>query len=136
MTPKLDGFDHVHVYVKDRARAEKWYADVMGCKPVEALKIWAVNGGPLTLEDPTKSVHLALFERDNNTGSTTIAFGTSGKEFLKWQKHFEKKGLTLRISDHDLAFSMYFQDPDENMYEITTYEHGIVRERLNHVRSS
>ena len=29
MAPKLKGFDHVHVYVADQARAEDWYAEVL-----------------------------------------------------------------------------------------------------------
>ena len=51
MTPMLNGFDHVHVYVRDREGAAKWYAQVLGFTPVEKLMVWAVDGGPLTLAD-------------------------------------------------------------------------------------
>ena len=130
MTPKLNGIDHIHVYVANWDEAEDWYGDVLGFKRVEALKSWAVKGGPLTLENPEGNVHLALFERDGHAGSSTIAFGASGKEFLAWKTHLEGKGLDLRIADHKMAFSMYFNDPDKNMHEITTNDRDYVAERL------
>ena len=43
---------------------------------------------------------------------------------------FEAHGVQPELSDHDLAFSMYFQDPDDNTHEICTYDHAFVRERL------
>lgn len=130
MTPILNGIDHVHVYVASWDDAEKWYADVLGMQRVEALMPWAVKGGPLTLGNADGNVHLALFERDNPSGSTAIAFGTSGEEFLAWKKHLEHKELDLRVTDHKLAYSLYFNDPDQNMHEITTYDHDFVVEHL------
>ena len=130
MIPKFTGIDHVHVYVTDHKASEKWYRDVLGFTRVEALAFWAVDGGPLTLENPEHNVHLALFERPDNTGSSTAAFGTSGDQFLNWKSYLESKGLELRINDHTAAFSMYFSDPDNNKYEITTYEHEQVRAKL------
>lgn len=130
MAPALKGFDHIHVYVAEWDRAEKWYADVLDFTRVEALMPWAVDGGPLTLEDRAGNVHLALFERDDHKGSTSIAFGSTGREFLAWKNHLEGKGLKLRVTDHKLAFSLYFYDLDDNMHEITTYDHELVREAL------
>ncbi len=130
MTPALKGFDHIHVYVADWESAEKWYGDTLGFKRVEALMPWAVKGGPLTIEDPEGNIHLALFERDDHKGSTAIAFGASGEDFLTWKIHLESKGLELRITDHKLAYSLYFHDPDNNMLEITTYDHESVRRQL------
>ncbi len=130
MIPSLKSIDHVHVYVADWASAEKWYAEVLGFKRVEKFMSWAVPGGPLTLGNPEGNVHLALFERDKRPSSDTIAFGTSGEEFLVWIKHLEAKGLELRVSDHTLAYSLYFYDPDQNMHEITTYDRDYVAEHI------
>jgi hypothetical protein len=91
---------------------------------------WAIKGGPLTLEDSAGRVHLALFEREHPSSSTAVAFGATGKQFLAWKAHLERQGVELRITDHALAYSLYFHDPDENLYEITTYEHTYVRERF------
>jgi len=127
MIPTLKGFDHMHVYVSDRASAEIWYADIMGLKRMDAFTSWTEDGGPLTLSDPTDKIHLALFECASFEPATIIAFGASGQQFLHWKTHLEAKGLTLRLSDHDMAYSLYFHDPDKNMYEITTYETEVVR---------
>ena len=130
MMPAMTGIDHIHVYVASWAQAEQWYKDVLGFEGVDAYMSWAVPGGPLTLENADGNVHLALFERENHEGSTAIAFGATGEEFLAWKAHLETKGLELRISDHELAYSLYFYDPDNNMHEITTYDHEYVRDQL------
>lgn len=130
MTPTLKGFDHMHVYTADRAAARAWFAEIMALQPIEAFLPWAEGGGPLTLADPTGNIHLALFERDSFEPATNIAFGATGEQFLEWKGHLENKGLPLRISDHDMAYSLYFRDPDKNMYEITTYDSEVVRAAL------
>jgi len=129
-TPELRGFDHIHVHVSSWADAERWYGTMLGLKRVEALMQWAVDGGPLTLEDAAGNVHLALFEREDPSRSTAVAFGATGKGFLRWKAHLERQGVELRITDHALAYSLYFHDPDGNLYEITTYEHAHVRQHV------
>ena len=130
MTPRLTGIDHIHVSVSDWATAEPWYEGILGLRRVETFLQWAEAGGPLYLSDPGGTIHLALFQRPGDTGSAAIAFGADGEEFLAWKDHLEAHGVELEVSDHDLAFSMYFKDPDNNMHEITTYEHDYVREHL------
>ncbi len=122
MTPHITKIDHVHVYVSQRDEAEAWYEDVLGFKIVAALKQWATKDGPQTMENEDGSVHIALFERPDHDGSSTIAFGTSAEGFLAWKKHLEEHDLKLRITDHELAYSLYFYDPWNNLHEITTFE--------------
>jgi catechol-2,3-dioxygenase len=129
MVPTLAGIDHVHVYVGSWGEAEEWYGRVLGFRRMPEFEAWAVEGGPLTLENPEGTVHLALFESDAGPNST-IAFGASGEQFLAWKEHLESEKLELRIADHDLAWSMYFTDPFANYHEITTYDHALVTERL------
>ena len=130
MTPTLNGIDHVHVYVANWGEAEKWYESVLGFKRVEKFMVWAVGGGPLTLENAEGDVHVAFFEREDHPDTSAIAFGATGEEFLAWKSHLEGQGLELRITDHDLAYSLYFSDPWGNLHEITTYEHEHVRGQL------
>ncbi len=130
MTPKLDGIDHIHVYVPDWTAAEDWYRSVLGFRRVDALMVWAVDSGPLTLENPEGNIHLALFEKASHPDTSAIAFGASGEEFLAWKAHLERHKLELRISDHDLAYSLYFSDPWGNLHEITTFERDYVAENL------
>ena len=130
MIPKLSGIDHVHVYVTSWSEAEEWYETVLGFKRVEALMVWAVENGPLTLENPEGNVHLALFESDKPPNST-IAFGANGEEFLAWKAHLESHSLELRLADHKLAWSLYFSDPFGNLYEITTYNYEFAAKQLS-----
>jgi len=128
----LNGIDHVHVYVTDREAAVAWYRKILGFEPLEKFSSWATETGPLTLEDPSGTVHLALFESDKSATST-IAFGASGEEFLAWKSYLEAQLPELRMADHKLAWSMYFHDPFGNYHEITTYEHELVRAALTRV---
>lgn len=130
MGPKLSGVDHLHVNVGSWNEAEQWYGSVLGFKRVDALMDWAVKNGPLTIENPEGTIHLALFESDHPERIKVIAFGATGDEFLKWKAHLEGQGLKLRITDHKLAYSLYFKDPWRNSHEITTYERDYVAAKL------
>ena len=132
MLPELNGIDHVHVYVPNRERAAAWYKEVLGFTINNDLKVWAEDEhGPLTIEDPTGKIHLALFAVENHTPSTAIAFKANGKEFLEWKLYLEKENILLRCTDHKLSWSLYFNDLDKNMHEITTYQHDYVSEHLD-----
>ena len=71
-----------------------------------------------------------MFEKPDHPGSSAIDFQASGEAFLSWKAHLEAHGLELRLADHQLAFSLYFGDPDNNLHEITTYDHEFVSRRL------
>lgn len=131
MAPELSGgIDHVHVYVADRDAAASWYARVLGFGVVEKYRSWAdAPDGPLTIEDPRGRVHVALFA-SGEPGHDVAAFGASGAEWLSWRDHLDELGVAVRVADHGMAFSLYFDDPDGNGLEITTYEVGPVRARL------
>lgn len=129
--PPLDRVDHLHVYVQDRAAAERWYADVLGLRRVEALAHWAADGGPLTLADAADRVHLALFERPPQPNRATIALGVDAPSFIAWRRHLAQwLGAAPAAVDHQASWSMYFSDPDRNPYEITCYQHGPVAAAL------
>jgi len=57
MTPKLNGVDHLHIYIDNWGEAEKWYQTVLGFRRVEALMSWADKNGPLTIENPEGNIH-------------------------------------------------------------------------------
>ena len=130
MAPKLSGVDHLHVNVGSWHEAEEWYRSVLNFKRVDALMGWAVKNGPLTIENPEGTIHLALFESDSPERTNVIAFGATGDEFLRWKTHLESKSLKLRVTDHKMAYSLYFSDPWQNSHEITTYERDHVAAKL------
>ena len=132
MLPKLNGFDHIHIDVLNRKKAAEWYKNVLGFTIVESLTLWAEDvDGPLTIKDSSGKIHLALFQqRENFTPSTAIAFNADGKEFLKWKDWLKKQNISLRCSDHKVAWSIYFKDLYDNSHEITTYEYDYVSSQL------
>jgi catechol-2,3-dioxygenase len=130
MAPILNAVDHLHVNVGSWSEAEEWYLSVLGFKRINALMGWAVENGPLTIENPEGTIHLALFESENPKTTDVIAFGATGEEFLNWKAHLEGHGLKLRVTDHKLAYSLYFNDPWQNSHEITTYERDYVATKL------
>src|SRR5262245_35551875 len=113
MPPPIEAFDHIHVYVADRAAAEQWYRDVLGFTRTPELAVWASGGGPLTLQNASGSVHLALFERPRQNNRATIALRVSGTQFAQWLAHL--RGAldgNVTVEDHELSVSLYFKDPD------------------------
>ena len=132
MTPKLTGIDHIHVFVSDRVAAEEWYRRVLGLVRVPALETWAAGRGPLTIADESGRVHLALFERPRQSCRSVVALGASGAQFLSWLKFLESTlGRKLEPVDHEFSWSLYFEDPDGNPFEITSYEHSAIRAGLS-----
>lgn len=128
MVPVLQGIDHVHVYVHDRAAAERWYAQALGLARSPGLEFWAADGGPLTLQDAGNTLHLALFERAPRPNRATIALRTTAAGLRAWQQHLATvPGVQVSVEDHEVSVSIYFSDPDGNPFEITTYEHQAYR---------
>jgi len=132
MTPAFDRVDHLHVHVTDRVAAEAWYADVMGLGRMPELEHWSADGGPLTLTNPSGTVHVALFERPApSCGHPTIALAASPAEFTAWRRHLEQKlARPIGVEDHGLAWSLYFGDPDGNAWEITCWQHALLATML------
>jgi catechol 2,3-dioxygenase-like lactoylglutathione lyase family enzyme len=129
--PPIASVDHLHVFVQDRAAAERWYADVLGLRRVDALTHWAADGGPLTLADDADRVHLALFERPPQPNRATIALGVDAAAFIAWRAHLARwLGAAPEAVDHDQSWSIYFSDPDRNPYEITCYQHDTIAAAL------
>ena len=117
MPPSLDRIDHIHVQVADRALAERWYAEVLGLSRMVEFESWAPGGGPLTLANASGTIHLALFERRPEPSRCTVAFGVAAAEFIAWRRHLESHlGRPFEPVDHQLAWSMYFDDPDGHQF--------------------
>jgi catechol-2,3-dioxygenase len=128
MAPLLQATDHVHVFVQDRAAAQRWYAEVLGLFPTPGLAFWAADGGPLTLQDAANTVHIALFERPRQANRATIALRTTAEGLRAWQAHLAGfADLKVSFEDHEVALCIYLSDPDGNPYEVTTYEYEAFR---------
>jgi len=127
MPPKLTGIDHIHLYVPNKQQAADWYIKTLGFRIVESLLSWNTEQGPLTIEDQSGQIHLALFQREDYLPSTAIAFKATGKEFLEWKNYLQENQLLQRCADHTHSWSLYFLDPFRHYHEITTYDVDIVQ---------
>ena len=140
---RVDGLDHVHVFVRDRSEAAKWYGSVLGFRRDARFGSWARElGGPLTLTAGDGHTHLALFEDSKRAGkATTVALRVDGASFVSVHKRAAQLPLfdTRRrpspphLQDHALSLSLYFNDRDGNPIELTTYEVDLVRARVNRI---
>ena len=134
---EVSALDHVHLYAADPDAAAAWYGRVLG----------------LTVHPSSKRLHNAKYMatpkgqycatifpgKPPSDGDHTTAFRVPGRVFIDFGEQLphpdvaSRKGRPLEAADaddHDLAFSYYFQDPDGNHLEITTYDHDIVRRWL------
>ena len=125
--PSLLGIDHFHLYVSDKKQALKWYQTILGFNIYEPLKLWDTEKGPLTIAEPSGTIHLALFTRQQQPPTTSIAFKSNGKQFIAWKRHLNYHNISFRLADHGVSWSIYFSDPDNNQHEITTYDYEKVK---------
>ena len=125
--PPLDGIDHIHVFVTDRAAAEVWYARVLGLSRVPSLEGWAADGGPLTLADARDGSTWRCSSAARRPAARPSRWAYPHAGFMAWREHLAAAlGKAARTEDHQLSWSMYFADPDGNPYEITSYEYDVV----------
>jgi catechol 2,3-dioxygenase-like lactoylglutathione lyase family enzyme len=130
--------DHVELFVPDRHSAAAWYSEVLGLTPLSGAEKWAADPrGPLMISPDGGGTKLALFQGEPQgdrptAGFHRVAFRVSGADFLTFLNRAEQLDLgegplSVRVMDHESAFSAYFTDPYGHHLEVTTYDHQVVR---------
>ena len=141
---KVLQIDHVELFVPDRYEAARWYERVLGLQIVPECEGWARDGGPLMISSDAGRTKLALFEgqpagADETSAFRRVAFSVSGDQYLEFLRRVP--GLQLKDSrdrmvtgtssvDHDISFSIYFNDPFQHQLEVTSYDHELIRAAL------
>ena len=130
--------DHVELFVPDRYSAAEWYRETLGLEILPEHEPWAEDaGGPLMISSDGGDTKLALFtgtpQGDRDTaGYHLVAFRVSANEFqafltrlpgLELKDHLGRHVTTDLLTDHQQAYSLYFNDPFGHRLELTTYEH-------------
>ena len=122
----LQNIDHIHVIVPDRQKALDWYNNVLGLKPSEEVPVLP-ESGPLMIRNNEENINIALFKGMSKHNRAVIAFKVSGEEFINCHNTINKsQAENLEVIDHDIQFSIYFEDPFGNPYEITSYDHDML----------
>ena len=131
---EVSALDHVHLYATDPDAAADWYKRILGLKVLPSSK--RLHGGKY-MATPRGQYCATIFAGSPpSDGDHTTAFRVPGKVFIEFGEALPnpdisgRNGLPLKTgdtADHDLAFSYYFEDPDGNHLELTTYDHHMVR---------
>jgi catechol-2,3-dioxygenase len=122
---RLERLDHVSLNVSDRARSIAWYTDVLGLRLMNepGQDDWPTFMGEF-------GACIGLFQaqvgssprQPESEGLRHIAFMVGGKDLGHAQAHLTELGVEFRFEDHGNAHSVYLEDPDGNVVELTTYQ--------------
>jgi len=139
----IEAIDHIEMFVSDRDEATKWYEKIFGLKPIKELDVWT-KIGPLFIGTEDRSVTLALIngKKDIDGSINRMAFRTSGDKFIDFLNRVEEMELFFlkekvtkeKVVDHDLSYSIYFDDPDGNKLELTCYDYDYLKSKIKSAR--
>lgn len=121
--PDLIGLDHYAINVADLARSADWYEKILGFAILHKwTTTWMVGRG---------NIKVGLFLRPDaspqpDTDSTIliqhVAFLVDGDKFANIHQALKDKGVQVEgPEDSEIAYSIFFKDPDGHALEITTY---------------
>jgi len=139
----VSALDHAHLYATDPKAAAKWYGHVLGLQ-VHPSTTQLKGKDHLYMATARGQYCATIFKGSPpSDGDHTTAFRVPGTGFITFGEALPDPDITARhgnplrtdeADDHGLAWSYYFQDPDGNHLEVTTYDHARVRDWFEAVR--
>jgi catechol 2,3-dioxygenase-like lactoylglutathione lyase family enzyme len=127
MSFRVDQIDHVELLVRDPEASARWYAEILGLREVRR---W--EGGPIMIGAGLSQ--LALFQAPASAEEPVsadaptprrwrlVAWKTTRSGFEAAQQLLFRLGIPFRGPiDHEVAWSIYFEDPDGHPLELTYY---------------
>ncbi len=124
---ELEGIDHVALAVRDVQRSLAWYQEVLGLER-RFEDVW--GDYPAVVGVGTTSIALFPVEGPDPISfigrdalvMRHLAFRVDRKNFIEARADLKRRGIAFEFQDHDVAHSIYFDDPDAHEIEITTYD--------------
>ena len=121
-TPNYLG--HVNIYVRNAARAQQWYEDVLGLHTYDFVP----GRAAFMSANREESHEVALMEvgedapgmRQGQVGLNHMAWRMESLDDLKefYQGLKEKNVPIDHVADHGISMGIYFHDPDGNGIEV------------------
>ncbi len=120
---RIQSLGHVVLKVRDRARSEAFYADVLGLPVVARLD--AAQMSFFSLGNHHDFAVMAVGDDaaapgEAATGLAHVAFkiGDDIETLRQAKAHLEAAGISVTPVDHGVTQSLYFEDPDGNGLEV------------------
>ncbi|MBT5873326.1 MAG: VOC family protein [Candidatus Latescibacteria bacterium] len=124
---ELDGIDHVALAVQDVGRSVTWYEqglglgrrheDIWGDFPaVVGVGTTAIALFPVEGKDPKQTPGRETLAMRH------VAFRASRACFDAFCRRLKTQSIAFEFQNHEIAHSIYLNDPDGHEIEITTYE--------------
>ena len=123
MTYRPKYLGHINLYVRDAARAEKFYADILGLHTYGRRPDMAFMSADMEQAHEIALMAVgpdAPLPEKGRVGLNHMAWRMETFDDLRvLHKRLKEKGVEVeRIQDHGISLGIYFRDPDGNGNEV------------------
>jgi catechol 2,3-dioxygenase-like lactoylglutathione lyase family enzyme len=124
---ELVGLDHYAVNVTDLQRSADWYEKTLGFKILHKWQTtWMVGSGNIKVGLFLRPKAKPLPDIDSELIIQHVAFLVDGDKFNDAIAELQKAGVKIDgPEDTGIAYSIFFNDPDGHLLEITTYHPAV-----------
>jgi catechol 2,3-dioxygenase-like lactoylglutathione lyase family enzyme len=120
---ELIGLDHFAINVSDLQRSADWYQRVFGFSILHKwTTTWMIGRDNVKIGLFLRPKAKPLPDIDSQLIIQHVAFLVDADKFSAAQQALVKAGVTIEgPEDTGIAYSIFFNDPDGHLLEITTY---------------